>query len=82
MQEALIKNFNPPAAGEVTPSVAWPELWVMDDSDFKQAQVIVNEELRTRTKHHPHWKCPKCGEQLEGQFNVCWKCGYTRQLAD
>jgi hypothetical protein len=20
------------------------------------------------------WKCPKCGEQLEGQFDSCWKC--------
>jgi hypothetical protein len=21
------------------------------------------------------WKCPKCGEILEPQFDSCWKCG-------
>lgn len=20
------------------------------------------------------WKCPKCGEQIEDQFDTCWKC--------
>src|SRR5262245_29720579 len=20
------------------------------------------------------WKCPKCGEQIEPQFDSCWKC--------
>jgi uncharacterized protein YbjQ (UPF0145 family) len=21
------------------------------------------------------WKCPKCGEQVEASFEVCWNCG-------
>lgn len=21
------------------------------------------------------WKCPKCGEQHESQFGICWNCG-------
>lgn len=24
------------------------------------------------------WTCPKCREQLEGQFDKCWECGTTR----
>ena len=24
------------------------------------------------------WACPKCGEQIEDQFEACWSCG-TRQ---
>ena len=24
------------------------------------------------------WKCPSCGEQLEEQFDTCWKCGTNR----
>lgn len=24
------------------------------------------------------WKCPGCGEAVDDQFNVCWKCGETR----
>ena len=21
------------------------------------------------------WKCPKCGEELDEEFELCWKCG-------
>ena len=24
------------------------------------------------------WTCAHCGENLEGQFTECWKCGATR----
>jgi hypothetical protein len=24
------------------------------------------------------WQCPTCGEQHEGQFDTCWKCGTNR----
>jgi hypothetical protein len=24
-------------------------------------------------------KCPKCGEELEPQFEACWKCGTVRK---
>jgi hypothetical protein len=26
----------------------------------------------------PPWVCVHCGEQVEGQFDVCWKCGAAR----
>ena len=26
----------------------------------------------------PTWICVHCGEQVEGQFDVCWKCGAAR----
>jgi len=26
----------------------------------------------------PAWACPACGEQVEGNFNACWKCGRER----
>ena len=25
------------------------------------------------------WNCPQCGEELEPQFDACWKCGTTRK---
>ena len=24
------------------------------------------------------WKCPKCGEEIEAQFDACWNCGAFR----
>ena len=39
-------------------------------------------EYETRPKEHPPpWKCPKCGEKVEGQFSECWKCGAKRPPA-
>ncbi len=26
----------------------------------------------------PPWTCVHCGEQVEGQFDVCWNCGAAR----
>lgn len=26
----------------------------------------------------PPWICVHCGEQVEGQFDVCWNCGAAR----
>lgn len=27
----------------------------------------------------PEWKCPKCGELVPGNFDVCWKCMTTKE---
>jgi hypothetical protein len=27
------------------------------------------------------WTCPKCGERLEDQFDSCWRCAPSAQLA-
>jgi rubrerythrin len=26
----------------------------------------------------PAWRCPSCGELVEGQFQACWKCGTSK----
>jgi len=28
-----------------------------------------------------NWKCAGCGEEIEGQFTECWKCGAERPVA-
>jgi predicted RNA-binding Zn-ribbon protein involved in translation (DUF1610 family) len=33
----------------------------------------------TRVEAGPPWTCPHCGEQCEGQFAQCWKCGRERE---
>jgi hypothetical protein len=73
----FFKNESPPAAGEVPPMIAWPEIWIMNDSDFAAATECVEAELARPAA--AAWQCPKCHEKLEGQFEICWKCGYERQ---
>ena len=78
--QCTLKNFYPPAAGEVTPAVAWPELWVMNDAQFSKANKIIQEEIEKHKENQEPWQCSHCGEQLEGQFNSCWKCGENRDM--
>jgi hypothetical protein len=26
----------------------------------------------------PEWRCPACGEQVDGGFDLCWSCGQTK----
>ncbi len=28
------------------------------------------------------WRCPKCGEEIEDQFDACWNCLTARGPAD
>lgn len=75
--QVLMKNITPPAAGEVTSIIAWPELWIMNDSDLRSAQQILHESLNTDSSAGS-WQCPQCNEKLIGEFNICWKCGSSR----
>ena len=70
----FIKNEYPPAAGELPPVSARPELWVMDNQYYEKAMQLIQANSLPLTPSKP-WKCPRCGEQLEGQFTTCWNCG-------
>ncbi len=58
--------------GELPPIECWPQLCV-DDDDFPEAKRIVDEALAA--EEIPAWRCDSCGEEVEGQFSECWKCG-------
>lgn len=73
-----INNDFPPAAGEITPVLAYPELWILNDEQIDRAKKILGQELSSQKNDGSDWKCPKCHEHLEGQFKVCWKCGYSQ----
>ena len=59
-------------------AVFYPELWVVDDSDFAAASAVLEAFRKSPPSKLKPWVCPSCGEQLEAQFVSCWKCGATR----
>ena len=64
--------------GFLPPTECWPELWIIDDSQFEEADKIIEEALETEDteeKKLKPWRCPGCGEEVEGQFDECWNCG-------
>ena len=59
-------------AGEVPPDQCLPEVWVMDESQYDAARVLLAELRRGPNRH---WVCPACHERVDGPFEQCWNCG-------
>jgi hypothetical protein len=64
-------------AGEIPFTECAPELWLLDERELVQARRVVADFGREALAQPP-WRCPNCGETLEGQFSACWHCGALR----
>jgi len=59
--------------GELPLNECWPEVWVINESDFASADSLIKTAL-SQPKPKEAWQC-QCGESIEGQFEACWSCG-------
>lgn len=77
--KCITKNYElSSAAGELPPIECWPELWVVDDHRHAEAEAILKKTLAPLKSVKKSWECAGCGEEIEGQFSECWKCGRSR----
>ncbi len=56
-------------------------VWIVDNAQYERAHALLLAYLNgdlARQFRGEHWRCPQCGEQLEGQFTACWRCGGAR----
>ena len=60
--------------GEIPFVECYPELWVVDDDLYPRAMSLLKQLMGSESTRQP-WVCSNCGEDVEGQFNSCWKCG-------
>ena len=75
---SIVRNdFLLGGAGELPVNETWPEIWVVDDRDFDRARALVDAVVAAPVSDPP-WRCALCGEQMEGQFTDCWRCGVAR----
>ncbi len=74
--QSIIKNeFLSGGVGELPPTEVWPELWLVNQEDKVPAKKIVDEFLSSIKSNPQDWICEKCGENIQGYFNICWNCG-------
>ena len=66
-------------AGEVPFPECSLQLVPEREEDAPAAEKLLAEFLRPQLQPVKPWRCPDCGETIEGQFTACWKCGGTRQ---
>lgn len=73
--ECVLRNQNLAGAmGELPPIECWPEVWVLNDEDYDEAMRIV-KSATSEVTGKDSWQC-RCGERIDGQFRMCWACGY------
>ncbi len=65
-------EFASSAIGEIAPFDTWPELWVVEDTDYEQAIDILSNAFNTPSA--PEWQCAQCNEQNAAAFEICWNC--------
>ena len=65
-------------AGEVPFPECTLQLVPEREEDYPAAEKLLAEFLRPQLRPVKPWRCPGCGETIEGQFTACWKCGGNR----
>jgi len=66
------------AQGEVPMPECWLELWIDDDADVALAEKLVSDDALVTDDSSPGWRCGGCSEEIDAQFDACWKCGADR----
>ncbi len=76
---AIFGDYLAGAAGEL-PAGIWPAVWVLEDEDLPRARALLQEFLAEAVAPvGPEWCCAGCGEWMEGGFELCWRCGRSRE---
>ena len=60
---------------------ATPEIWVREEDEQRAIVAVSGFKSGAPPAADAQanlWKCPQCGEQIEGQFTECWNCGESR----
>tara|TARA_R110001592_G_scaffold110641_1_gene307158 strand:+ start:9950 stop:10276 length:327 start_codon:yes stop_codon:yes gene_type:complete len=73
----FLKNeFTQGAVGEVSVFDCWPEIWVLENSDYEKALAVIANVQKLLSMDD--WICNKCGEKNHASFEVCWQCQHEQ----
>ncbi len=69
-----IKNHRSAMLGGEIPFVeVFPELWVLHDENFEQAEKLIEDWEEAQPLESTAWTCVSCGEVHQKEFTTCWK---------
>jgi hypothetical protein len=79
--DCFIRNENTSASlgagalGLVQSPIFDPVLCIVDDTRYDDAMTLLDGGGKAPTVNREDWRCPKCGETVPGNFELCWNCG-------
>jgi len=80
IETAILGDYLAGAAGEL-PANIFPEVWVVQERDLAAAAALLRgwRQGPPEPRDDATWTCANCGEVLEAQFQVCWRCATARK---
>ena len=73
--KTYIKNqYGSSVMGEVPFVEVVPQLFILEEKDLVRARELLLMDLPVEEPQEA-WICPKCGTNVDGEFQSCWKCG-------
>ena len=58
-----------------------PRVWVFENDAPRAREIIAEWEKRylaDRARQAAPWQCSQCSAEVEGSFDICWKCQAPR----
>jgi hypothetical protein len=71
----IINTYLNGAVGELPVFECWPQLVLADEDQRQYAEQLIKEFNQPLPSSVTSWRCPKCHEQVDAEFSVCWNCG-------
>jgi hypothetical protein len=82
--DCFIRNENTSATlgagvlGLVQSPIFDPVLCIVDDDRYDEALALIGKNKSASQPPRADWRCPKCGENVPGNFETCWNCSTAR----
>lgn len=73
IETQILNEYAQGGVGEISFTHAYPELWLINSSDLKQARNII-ESFEYTDEPVGVTQCPNCGEENPDSFEICWRC--------
>mgnify|MGYP002713001826 CR=1 FL=1 len=73
IQTVILGDYLSGAAGELS-ALQFPVLWVVEGEDYALARQLVDRYLSEPGADRTPWRCSRCGEVVEAEFECCWNC--------
>lgn len=74
IEARVFNEYAQGALGDIPFPNAYPEVWLVHDSDLSRARLLVYSFER-RPPVQGSVLCPHCGEDNPSNFETCWHCG-------
>ncbi|WP_455217253.1 putative signal transducing protein [Kaarinaea lacus] len=74
IESHILNEYAQGGVGEIPFTHAYPEIWLVYDSDADSARKIVRQ-FEQRHNTGDDLFCTRCHEKNPGTFETCWHCG-------